>query len=295
MIRQLLSFALNQRLATLALAACVVGAGVWSWIVIKKEAYPDVGDTQVTVITIFPGRAAEEVEQQVTLPIERALNAVPRVLTRRSKTIFGLSVIQLTFEDGVDDYFARQRVLEKLGDATLPDGVNPSLAPLVGPVGEIYRYVIEGPENYTPMDLRTLQDWVIIPRLLQVPGIADVVNFGGLVKQFHVITSPDKLLRYNLSLQSVLDAITANNLNTGGGIIKRGGQGFVVRGIGAIRTKEDIENIVVSSVAGVPVFVRNVATVEESPLPPRVHSPADGFLDTRCQLECSGSACHAPR
>ncbi len=247
---------------------CVVAAGVWSWVEIKKEAYPDVGDTQVTVITVFPGRAAEEVEQQVTLPIERALNAVPRVLTRRSKTIFGLSVIQLTFEDGVDDYFARQRVLEKLNDAALPDGVSPSLAPLVGPVGEIYRYVIEAPEDYTPMDLRTLQDWVIVPKLLQVPGIADVVNFGGLVKQFHVITTPDKLLRYNLTLQNVIDAINMNNLNTGGGVIRRGGQGFVVRGIGAIRAKEDIENIVVTSPAGVPVFVRNVATVEESPLPP---------------------------
>ena len=125
MIRQLLSFALNQRAATLVLVAAVAAAGIWSWIGLQKEAYPDVGDTQVTVITQFPGRAATEVEQQITEPLERALNSVPRVLTRRSKTIFGLSVIQLTFEDGTDDYFARQRVLEKLGDAVLPDGVEP--------------------------------------------------------------------------------------------------------------------------------------------------------------------------
>ncbi|MGA7161126.1 MAG: CusA/CzcA family heavy metal efflux RND transporter [Bacteroidota bacterium] len=268
MIRKLLGFALNQRLATLSLVLIIILIGVWSWVTLKKEAYPDIGDTQVTVITLFPGRAAEEVEQQVTLPIERALNEVPNVISRRSKTIFGLSVIELTFEDGTDDYFARQRVLEKLNDAVLPDGVSPSLGPLTGPVGEIFRYVIEADEGHTPMDLRTLQDWVIIPRLLQVPGVADVVNFGGLVKQYHVITSPDRLQRYNLSVQNVIDAITVNNLNTGGNIIQRGEQGFVVRGIGAIHTKDDIRNIVVTSINGVPVFIRDLASVEEFPLPP---------------------------
>lgn len=268
MIRRLLAFALNQRLGTVAITLCVVCIGIWSWINLKKTAYPDVGDTQVTVIAQFPGRAATEVEQQVTLPIERALNSVPRVITRRSKTIFGLSVLQLTFEDGVDDYFARQQVLEKLNDAVLPDGVNPSLGPLTGPVDEIFRYVIEATDEYTPMQLRTLQDWVVIPKLLQVPGVADVVNFGGLVKQYHVITSPDKLIRYNLTIQNVIDAITANNLNTGGNIIQRGGQGIVVRGIGAIRSIDDIRNIVVASSNGVPVFVKDIASVEEFPLPP---------------------------
>ncbi|HUN65039.1 MAG TPA: CusA/CzcA family heavy metal efflux RND transporter [Bacteroidota bacterium] len=268
MIRALLHFALNQRPGTLVLAGVIIALGIWSWSTLKKVAYPDIGDTQVTVITVFPGRAAEEVEQQITIPIEKALNAVPYVISRRSKTIFGLSVLELTFEDGVDDYFARQRVLEKLSDAVLPDGVSPSLGPLTGPVDEIFRYVIEAPENYTPMDLRTLQDWVVIPKLLQAPGVADVINFGGLVKQFHVITSPDKLLRYHLTLQNLIDAITSNNLNTGGNIIRRGGQGFVVRGVGAIRSRTDIENIVVTAVNGVPIFVRNLAVVEQYPLPP---------------------------
>ena len=268
MISKLLNFALSQRLITIGFVIISIGIGIWSWITLKKEAYPDVGDTQVTVITLFPGRAAEEVEQQITLPIERALNAVPRVIDKRSKTIFGLSVIELTFEDGVDDYFARQRVLEKLNDAVLPEGINPSLGPLTGPVGEIFRYVIESSVDHNPMDLRTLQDWVIIPRLLQVPGVADVVNFGGLVKQYHVITSPDKLLRYNLTIQNVIDAVTSNNVNTGGNIIKRGGQGFVVRGIGAIKAKEDIGNIVVTSQKGVPVLIKDLASVEEFPLPP---------------------------
>jgi cobalt-zinc-cadmium resistance protein CzcA len=268
MIRRLLSFALNHRFATLAIVALSIGIGLYAWTSLEKEAYPDVGDTQVTVITLYPGRAAEEVEQQVTLPLERALNSVPRVLSRRSKTIFGLSVLQLTFEDGTDDYFARQQVLEKLNDAALPDGVTPSLGPLTGPVDEIFRYVIEGGDEHTPMDLRTLQDWVIVPKLLQVPGVADVINFGGLVKQFHIITTPDKLFRHNLTLQSVIDAVNANNVNTGGNIIQRGGQGFVVRAIGAIRSKEDIENIVVTSVNGVPIYIRNIASVEEFPLPP---------------------------
>ena len=268
MIRKLLSFALSQRIATLTIVFASIAVGIWAWSTLKKEAYPDVGDTTVTVITQYPGRAAEEVEQQITLPIERALNGVPKVINKRSKTIFGLSVIQITFEDGVDDYFARQQVLEKLNDAVLPDGVSPSLGPLTGPVGEIFRYVIEAPEDYSVMDLRTLQDWVIVPKLLQVPGVADVVNFGGLVKQYHVITSPDKLLRYGLSIQNVIDAITSNNINTGGNIITRGGQGFVVRGVGAIKTKEDIGNIVVTSYKGVPVFIKNLASIEEYPLPP---------------------------
>jgi cobalt-zinc-cadmium resistance protein CzcA len=268
MISKLLNFALSQRLITISFVIISIGIGIWCWLTLKKEAYPDVGDTQVTVITLFPGRAAEEVEQQITLPIERALNAVPRVIDKRSKTIFGLSVIELTFEDGVDDYFARQRVLEKLNDAVLPDGVSPSLGPLTGPVGEIFRYVIESTVDHNPMELRTLQDWVIIPRLLQVPGVADVVNFGGLVKQYHVITSPEKLLRYNLTIQNVIDAVTSNNVNTGGNIIKRGGQGFVVRGIGAIKTKEDIGNIVVASQKGVPVLIKDLASVEAFPLPP---------------------------
>jgi len=268
MIRKLLGFALNQRMATLALVVCLIGLGIWSWINLKKTAYPDVGDTSVKIITIFPGRAATEVEQQVTLPLERALNGVPKVIERRSKTIFGLSCINLTFEDGTDDYFARQRVLEKLNDAVLPDGVTPSLGPLTGPVDEIFRYVIESSGGQTPMELRTIQDWVIIPKLLQAKGVADVINFGGLVKQYHVITSPNQLLRYNITLQQVIDAIKSNNTNTGGNVVKRGEQSFIVRGVGAIQNIDDILNIIVVSQNGVPILIKNLATVEEYPSPP---------------------------
>ena len=268
MIRSLLSSALAYRWATLLVAFLVILGGGWAWLTLRKEAYPDVGDTAVQVITTFPGRAAEEVEQRVTVPIERALNGVPRVITRRSRTIFGLSVIQLTFEDGVDDYWARARVLEKLNDAVLPDGVSPSLGPLSGPVGEIFRYVIEAPPTYTPMELRTLQDWTVVPKLLQVPGIADVVNFGGLVKQYHVVTTPDRLAAVGLTIGQVGDAITANNVTTGGNVVERGGQGFIVRALGAIKTSADIGNIVVTVQNGVPVFVRDVADVQEYPSQP---------------------------
>lgn len=242
--------------------------GIGAWIFLKKEAYPDIGDTQVTIITTYSGRAAREVEEQITVPVERALSSLPGLINKRSKTIFGLSVIQVTFEDGVDDYFARQRVTEKLQDVSLPPGIQPQLAPLTGPVGEIFRYVIESSEEFSPMQLRTLQDWVIIPKLLQVQGVADVINFGGLVKQFHIVTSPERLVRYGLTLQNVIDAINANNVNTGGNIVARGEQGLAVRAMGAIHGIKDLESIVVTSVKGVPVFVRDLAAVQESPLPP---------------------------
>ncbi len=268
MIRKLLTFAVTQRLTTFAIALLLVGLGIWAGMQLKIEAYPDVADTEVAIISKFIGRAAEEVEQQVTVPIERSLNSVPHVVQRRSKTIFGLSVVRLTFEEGTDDYFARQQVLERLSDADLPEGVNPELAPLSTPVGEVYRYVIEGDDQYSAMDLRTLQDWEVIPRILQVPGVADVVNFGGLVKQYHIVTSQERLQRYALTLDDIIEAVEKNNLNTGGSIIRRGGQAFAVRGIGAIRAPEDIGNIVVTAVNGVPVFVRDLGSVEISPLPP---------------------------
>ena len=182
MIAQLLRFALRQRFVTVLLGLTLIGVGLWAFSQLKIEAYPDISDTQVVAITLYPGRAAEEVEQQVTVPIERALNSVPNVIARRSRTIFGLSVVELTFDYGTNDYFARQVVLEKLRDADLPEGVMPSLGPLSTPIGELYRYTLSG-GGLDSMKLRELQDWVVTPRFLQVPGVADVTPFGGLVKQ----------------------------------------------------------------------------------------------------------------
>ncbi|MEN2416282.1 efflux RND transporter permease subunit [Flavobacterium mesophilum] len=268
MIKNLLIFSLRNRWVIIAISVVLMATGFWCFTKLKIEAYPDIADTNVIIVAQYDGRAAEEVEQQVTIPIERALQNTPNVLDRRSRTIFGLSVVQLTFKDGTDDYFARQQVTERLTEAELPDGVTPSLAPLSTAVGEIFRYVVEAPSNYSQAELRDLQDWVIKPALLQVPGIADVTTFGGPLKQFHIITSPEKLRKYNLTLKNVMDAVDANNLNTGGNIIERGGQGFAVRGLGAIKTERDIQNIVLKSESGVPVFVRDVATVEITPPPP---------------------------
>jgi cobalt-zinc-cadmium resistance protein CzcA len=246
----------------------LMGIGYWCFTMLKIEAYPDIADTNVIIVAQYPGRAAEEVEQQVTIPIERALQNTPNVLDRRSRTIFGLSVVQLTFTDGTDDYFARQQVNERLATAGLPDGVAPELAPLTTAVGEILRYVVEAPPNYTPTEIRDLQDWVIKPYLLQVPGIADITTFGGPLKQFHILTAPDKLRKYSLTIQDVIDAVQKNNQNTGGNIINRGEQGFAVRGLGAVKTEQDIQNIVLKAANGMPIYLRDVATVEVGPPPP---------------------------
>ncbi|WP_431241395.1 efflux RND transporter permease subunit [Flavobacterium sp. P21] len=284
MIKNLLIFSLRNRWVIIAISIVLMSIGFWCFTKLKIEAYPDIADTNVIIVAQYDGRAAEEVEQQVTVPIERALQNTPNVLDRRSRTIFGLSVVQLTFKDGTDDYFARQQVTERLTEAELPDGVTPSLAPLSTAVGEIFRYVVEAPANYSQAELRDLQDWVIKPALLQVPGIADVTTFGGPLKQFHIITSPEKLRKYNLTLKNVMDAVDANNLNTGGNIIERGGQGFAVRGLGAIKTERDIQNIVLKSENGVPVFVRDVATVEITPPPP---SGVMGYTVTKDKKDVS--------
>lgn len=282
MIKNLLIFSLRNRWIVIAISSVLMAIGYWCFTQLKIEAYPDIADTCVIVVAQYEGRAAEEVEQQVTVPIERALQNTPNVLDRRSRTIFGLSVVQLTFKDGTDDYFARQQVLERLSGASLPDGVAPELAPLSTAVGEIYRYVVEAPANFSQTELRDLQDWVIKPALLQVPGIADVVTFGGPLKQFHIISSPEKLRKYNLTLQNITDAVNVNNQNTGGNIVARGGQGFAVRGLGAIKTERDIQNIVLKSDNGMPVFIRDVATVEITPPPP---SGVLGYTVTKDSLD----------
>ena len=263
MIAKLLRFALQQRFVTIVLSLALIGMGVWSFLQLKIEAYPDISDTQAVVITLFPGRAAEEVEQQVTVPIERALNSTPNVIARRSRTIFGLSVVELTFAFGTDDYFARQVVLEKLRDATLPDGVTPTLGPLATPIGELYRYTIQssGPGAVDSMVLRELEDWVVEPRFLQVPGVADVVPFGGLVKQYQIEIDPIALDKFNLSISQIAQSINANNQNAGGALLDNKQQSMVIRGVGLVQSIEDIENIVVAETKGVPVYVRDLGRV----------------------------------
>jgi len=268
MTARLLRFALHQRFITIALGVALVAFGLYSFRQLKIEAYPDISDTQVVVITTLPGNAAEEMEQQVTIPIERALNSVPNVIARRSRTIYGLSVVELTFADGTDDYFARQVVLEKLREAELPPGAEPSLGPLSTPIGELFRYRIDAPPQFTSLELRQLQDWVIAPRLMQVPGVADVVPFGGLVKQYQIEVDPLLLEKYGLTITQISQAVQANNRNAGGALLDNQQQSMVIRGVGLIRSMEDIENIVLASRSGTPIYIRDIGRVKIGAAPP---------------------------
>ena len=259
MFSRLLQFSFQQRFAVIALTLVIVGLGIYCFRQLEVEAYPDISDTQVIVITVYPGQTAEEMEQQVTIPIERALNSVPNLIARRSRTIYGLSVVELLFTYETGDYFARQVVLERLRDAELPTGVTPEIAPLTTPIGELYRFRLDGPAKNV-RELRELEDWVVEPRLLQVPGVADVVPFGGLVKQYHVVVSPPALAKYGLTIDNVVTAIETNNRNAGGALLSGEQQSLVIRGVGRILSLADIENIVLLASGGVPVVVKDVGT-----------------------------------
>ncbi len=265
---KIITFILKHKAIVLILALFLSGAGVWTWSQLDVEAYPDISDTEVGVIAQLNGLPAEEMEQQVTIPVERALNTVPGVISKRSKTIFGLSKVSLTFNDKTDIYLARQLVLEKLRDADIPDGVQPVLTPMTMAMGEIFRYVIDAPDSCSISYLRELQDYVIIPKILQAEGVVDVSNFGGLVKQFQVIIKPLMLEKYNLKVQDIADAIAVNNKSTGGNYIRIGSSQMNIRGIGRIRKTTDIENIVVDNRNGVPILIKDIANIEIGNLPP---------------------------
>jgi cobalt-zinc-cadmium resistance protein CzcA len=267
LVEQLTRSSLHQRFIVILAWLAIGGFGIWAMTQLKLEAYPDISDPAVTVITVVPGLAAEEVEQQVTVPIERALNAVPKVISRRSRTIFGLSVVELNFEYDTDDYFARQVVIEKLREAELPDGVLPELGPLATPIGELFRYSLSG-GGLNSRELRELQDWVIMPRLMQVQGVAEVVPFGGLVKQYQIEIDPMRLERFQISLHELADAVEESNRNAGGALLDNRQQSMAVRGVGLLRTVTDIENSVVSEHRGVPVFVKDLGQVRVGSAPP---------------------------
>ncbi|MBY0230258.1 MAG: CusA/CzcA family heavy metal efflux RND transporter [Gemmataceae bacterium] len=261
MIAWLIKAALHHRLVVLLLVACVMAAGVWAFQRQPIDAFPDISGQMVQVITTFPGRAPEDVERQVTIPLEQAMRNVPKVDVIRSRTIFGLSVVQMVFEEGTEGYWARQRVQEKLAGLKLPEGASADLGPLATAYGEVYRYELVGDGTSDLTDLRTLNDWVVIPRLLRVPGVADVSNFGGRAKQFTITFLPAQLERYGLALADVVEAIKTNNASAGGSVLSRGSMSFVIRSSGSLQGIGQIENIFVKSVAGTPILVKNVATV----------------------------------
>jgi cobalt-zinc-cadmium resistance protein CzcA len=251
---------IHRRWLMLTVFVIISGIGIYAWRQLAIDAYPDIADVSVGVATQVPGLAVTEIEQQITIPLERELNGIPRLKVMRSKNFFGLSKITLVFEDGTDDYWARQQVLERINDMDLPFDAKPGLDPLTSPTGEIYRYVVKGDRSLR--ELTELNHWVIIPRLRQIHGIADVSNFGGITTQFQIEIDPGKLTKYNIPLGEVTESIERNNSNAGGSTLIRGDLSYVVRGEGLVRDLQDLGNIVVKTVGGTPVYIKDLGELK---------------------------------
>src|SRR5579871_682011 len=243
MIRRVVDWALHHGVLVLLVGVLLLGWGVVAFHRLPIEAYPDVADTWVQVITQWPGHAAQEVERQLTVPIEIELNAVPNHTHLRSISLFGLSVVQLLFTDETPPFLARQYVLEHLPLIPMPTGVQAQLAPMFSPIGSIYWYVLDSKRPL--MELKDIEDWELEKRLKSVPGIADVSSFGGTVKEFQVLVDPLALANYGLSTGAIVQALGANNQNSGGGFIAHGDQAFNVRGVGKADNVADLENVIV--------------------------------------------------
>lgn len=265
-IKNILSFSLKNKFFVFFLTGLAVVAGLISYQNTPIEAFPDVTNTQITLITQWPGRSAEEIEKFVTIPIEIGLNSVQKKTDIRSTTLFGLSVVKVMFDDGVDDAFARQQVNNLLGGVDLPEGIKPDVQPPYGPTGEIFRYTLKS-DTRTTRELKTLQDWVVDRQLKSVPGVADVVSFGGEVKTYEISVDPRRLLNYGITPLDLYRAVANSNVNVGGDVIEKNSEAYVVRGIGLLKNSKDIQNIIIKNINGTPIMVQNVAQVGESALP----------------------------
>ena len=260
-MKKLIAYALHQPVFIILGTLIFAMAGVIAFKNLSVEAFPDVTDTQVTVIALYPGRAAEEVEKQVTLPIEVALSGLPNSIRVFSHTQFGLSFTVVTYDDKADVLQARAQVSERLRGVDLPAGVEANIAPNATPVGEVMRYRVKG-DGKTTTELRTLEDWVVERALRQVPGVADVVAMGGFIKQYEVQPDLDKLRAYKLTFQNLLDALGRGNSNAGGSYVAQGAQQYAIRGIGLLQSPDDIGRIVVASKNATPILIRDIAEVK---------------------------------
>ena len=265
-IKSIINFSLKNKYFIFFATFILVFAGYLSFKSTTIEAFPDVTNTNITIITQWPGRSAEEVEKLVTRPLEIAMNPTERRTSIRSSSLFGLSVVKITFEDDVDYQFARVQVNNHLDEADLPTGAKPEVQPPYGPTGEIFRYTLQS-DKQSVRELKTLQDWVIQRELLSVPGIADVVSFGGEVKTYQITIDPQKAIQYGVTTTELFDAVSKSNVNVGGDVIDQGGQAYVVRGIGVLDNIEEIRNIIVENLNGTPVYVKTIAEVTEAALP----------------------------
>ena len=271
MIDQFVDFCLRRRIAVIVVAVLLSLFGIYAWETLSVEAYPELGDVAAQVTTQLPGLAAEEVEQLITVPLEREINGTPGLLLMRSESTFGLSLITVLFRDGYEDYWVRQRLLERINQVTLPAGAAPSLDPVAGPGGEIYRYTLES-DARNLQELSEIQRWTVIPALKSVPGVVDDTNFGGFTTEYQLDLDPRQLTHYGLGISDVTNAINNNNANAAGGRVARGDQSYVIRGVGLIRSLADISSTVVTQFNGAPVLVRDLGRTNLS------HQEREGIL-----------------
>jgi heavy metal efflux system protein len=264
-LRALVAYCLRQRVIVLALLGVFAAVGLNAYRRLPVEAYPDVTNVQVQIITQFSGHAAEEVERLVTIPVENEMNGIPRRASMRSISIFGLSVVTIVFEDDADRVYVRQQAFERLQGVDLPAGAQASLSPDSTPVGEIYRYTLQAPAGFPPLELKALEDWVVERKLRQVSGVVDVSGFGGPTKQYQVLVDPLKLKSFGVSLRQVFDALSSGNRNAGGSYIEHGPEMYIVRGLGLVRDERDVGSITVLVKNGTPVRIRDLATVQAGP------------------------------
>src|ERR1700719_1429134 len=266
MIRALVDFALNSRFVVLSMAIPLFIWGMIAFHNLPVEAYPDVANTWVQVITQWPGRAAEEVEQQVTIPVEIQMNGIPHLQHIRSASLAGLSVVNLIFDDNSDNDWDRQKALERLAQVTLPANVSAQIGPDFSPIGSIYWYTLKSSNPaYDTMELKSLQDWVIAKYLKSVPDVVDDSSFGGITREYQVRVDPDKLISYGLSLAQIEQQLTNSNANAGGSFIEEGSQQINVRAVGLVRNVQDIEETVLKTQKGTPIRVKDVAVVTQGP------------------------------
>lgn len=266
LIYAIIASSLRNKAVVFLMTIVLIIYGTYSYLQTPLEAFPDVTNTQIIIVTQWAGRSAEEVERFITMPIEVAMNSVQKKTSVRSVSMFGLSVLKIIFDDGIEDFFARQQVNNLLKSVSLPEGIEADVQPPYGPTGEIFRYTLKA-KNRKVYDLLAIQDWTVDRNLRRVEGVADIVSFGGSRKIFEIQVNPLLLDKYDLTPLEVYEAVTKSNVNVGGDIIEKNGQAFVVRGIGLLRSINDIENIIIKSVKDVPILIKNVAKVIEGALP----------------------------
>src|ERR1700689_4354955 len=261
MIARIVSFALGQRFVVVMAALALMFWGAIAFQKLPIDAYPDLSPPHVEIITQWPGHAAEEVERLISIPLEVEMNGIPKIEALRSISLYGLSALEMNFEYESDPYFGREQAFERMADATLPNGITPGVSPLFSPSGLVYRYVLASPDR-TPQELKVLEAWFLERRYRAIPGVADDSGFGGPTMQYQVLLDPNKLFSHGITVPQVVRQLSVNNSNAGGGFYSQGGQFYYVRGLGLVKTTEDISNIVLATNNGIPTYVKDVAQVE---------------------------------